>query len=320
MNKIVTVSIIVPVYKVEKYLQSCVDSILDQTFTDYELILVDDGSPDNCGLICDDYKKIDTRVTVIHKSNGGLSDARNAGIDIAKGYYITFIDSDDKIAPNFLETMISHAQNDHSDIVQVGFTSVEDKLNEIEKDKKFSIYTDNDKILRDYLRFKGIQGYACGKLYKTALFKTIRYPVGIIQEDAWVTYKLLYECSGLTVIECPLYFYRINTESIMNGRFNPERFNIMRVPDDIRQYLGTKSFDFEDDLDYYTMRIGLKTYNDCISKKCDQKYKDKMNSTRKTVCAAKRNTYKWERKYVVLVSILKCVPFFYKQLIKSMRR
>lgn len=104
-----TLSIIVPVYKVEPYLHRCVDSILAQTFTDFELILVDDGSPDNCGAICDEYAAKDSRILVIHKENGGLSDARNAGLDIAKGEYIGFVDSDDYISPQMYHFQLTHS-------------------------------------------------------------------------------------------------------------------------------------------------------------------------------------------------------------------
>lgn len=118
------ISIIVPVYNVEKYLDKCVNSILNQTFQDFELILVDDGSPDNCGEMCDDYAARDKRVTVIHQVNGGLSAARNAGIEIAKGRYLGFVDSDDYIAEDMYELLYNNLKNEDADLATVGFLDV----------------------------------------------------------------------------------------------------------------------------------------------------------------------------------------------------
>ena len=115
------VSIIVPIYNVEKYIHKCIDSILSQTFTDFELILVDDGSPDKCGEICEQYALKDNRIKVVHKENGGLSDARNAGIDVASGKYIYFIDSDDWISPNSIISLLNFAEDNQCEIVQGGF-------------------------------------------------------------------------------------------------------------------------------------------------------------------------------------------------------
>lgn len=117
-------SIIVPVYKVEQYLDKCVESILAQTFTDYEIILVDDGSPDNCGQMCREWERRDGRIRTIHKENGGLSDARNAGIDIAKGDYIGFVDSDDYIKPDMFEVLVANLERNNADISMCGYMDV----------------------------------------------------------------------------------------------------------------------------------------------------------------------------------------------------
>ena len=150
------ISVIVPVYKVEKYIHKCVDSILTQTFPDFELFLVDDGSPDNCGKICDEYAEKDNRVIVIHKENGGLSDARNVAIDRAKGDYLTFIDSDDYVSENHLETMYNALTETDSDIAIANITSFsEDKY--------------NDEFYRPVKTRKMLQG-------KEAVFSTIYRP------------------------------------------------------------------------------------------------------------------------------------------------
>ena len=138
-----------PVYKVEKYLKRCIESILSQTHSDYELILVDDGSPDSCGDICDEYAAIDKRITVIHKENGGLSSARNAGLEIAQGDYIGFVDSDDEIAPRCYEALLYYLETDGSDIVTYNQNAIPDtdKWKTIGENR---IVVDSDTVLREF--------------------------------------------------------------------------------------------------------------------------------------------------------------------------
>ena len=216
----IDISIIVPVYKVEKQLNTCIESILNQTFTNYELILVDDGSPDKCGEICDEYEKKDKRIKVIHKKNGGLSDARNAGLDIAKGKYIGFVDSDDIIHPEMYERMYNFINKYNVDIVQCKFKkfkSIEDinKLSNI-NNTNIEYYTSKEAII-DMIDNNKINVNTWNKLYKRELFENERFPKGKIHEDEFLTYKLMYESNKIAYINEELYYYYQNDNGIMNG-------------------------------------------------------------------------------------------------------
>lgn len=218
MNK--EISIIVPIYKVERQLQRCIDSILNQSFSNFELILVDDGSPDNCGKICDEYEKKDNRIKVIHKENGGLSDARNVGLDIAKGKYIAFVDSDDIIHSRMIEILFECINKSDSDIAQCKFKKFKN-LGEVKNDLDnyngtFEEY-DNKTAIIDMIDNNKINVNSWNKLYKRELFETLRFPKGKIHEDEFLTYKLLYNSRKIAYIDEELYYYYQNDNGIMNG-------------------------------------------------------------------------------------------------------
>ena len=219
------ISVIVPVYKVEPYLRECVDSILNQTFSDFELILVDDGSSDNCPKICDEYALKDSRIVVIHKENGGLSSARNAGIAIAKGKYLSFIDSDDYVESTFLERLVNAQIKYNADLVicshkvtnsKNGITSKIREYNQIVLDKytfwhhKFNMEADNV--------------VAWNKLYKKELFNNVRYPEGKIREDEFVIHRITDRCNRIVYLPSALYIYRQNSASIMNNTDNQNKY------------------------------------------------------------------------------------------------
>ena len=213
-------SIIVPIYNVEKQLNKCIESILNQTFTNYELILVDDGSPDKCGEICDEYEKKDKRVKVIHKKNGGLSDARNAGLNIATGKYIGFVDSDDIIHPQMYEKLYNCINKYNSDIVQCKFKKFK-KIEDIEKslnrhNESVEEYTNKEAIM-DMIDNNKINVNTWNKLYKRELFENERFPKGKIHEDEFLTYKLIYKSNKVAYINEELYYYYQNDNGIMNG-------------------------------------------------------------------------------------------------------
>lgn len=220
------ISIIVPVYKVEPYLRKCVDSVLAQTFTDFELILVDDGSPDNCPSICDEYAKIDNRVVVIHQNNGGLSAARNAGIDWSfansDSEWITFIDSDDWVHPSYLESLIHAATTHNVEISVCGFLAIEgNATSESNSETESALY--NSESFFVHKRVNAI--VAWGKLYSKLCFNNIRFPVGKIHEDEYVTYRILFLYDSIAFIADPLYFYRKNHGSITNSDWSIKRLD-----------------------------------------------------------------------------------------------
>ncbi|MFD2214019.1 glycosyltransferase family 2 protein [Metabacillus endolithicus] len=225
-----TISIIIPIYNVEKYLAKCLDSVLAQTFTDFELILVNDGSPDNCGVICDEYEKKDDRIIVIHKENGGLSSARNAGINVAQGEYIAFVDSDDFIHERMYEILHEAAKNLCADIVICDVSLVrEDEV----VDKKCNI---NDKI-RHFSNIEALhQIYTphginfimtVNKLYKRNLFNNIAFEKGRIHEDEIIAHQLLYECAKISYLPINLYYYTQTNNSITRSSFNINKLDAL---------------------------------------------------------------------------------------------
>lgn len=219
------ISVIVPVYNVEPYLHRCVDSILAQTFTDFELILVDDGSPDNCGQICDEYDEKDNRVHVVHQENSGLSAARNAGIDWAftnsDSKWLSFIDSDDWIDPSFLQRLYIAANEMNVSISACGFLRVTVFESSIPAEGSVVNYVWDE----FYLKNPVVAAIAVNKLYDKQLFKGIRYPEGRLHEDEFVTYKLLYQAEKVSFVPMDLYYYYQNPESIMRKPYTLKRLD-----------------------------------------------------------------------------------------------
>lgn len=212
-------SIIVPVYKVEKYIHKCVDSILNQTFTDFELILVDDGSPDNCGRICDEYAEKDSRVRVIHKKNGGLSDARNYGIDAAQGEIIGFVDSDDDIDLNMYKSMIEYMDKHDLDIVCADTYVIKNEKRKFKpryaEDKIFNAQDGVIAVLDGTL-----DNAAWNKIYRRSCIGDVRYPKGRIYEDVATTYKFVYAGQRVGYMCKPFYNYYKRKGSIVASSFN----------------------------------------------------------------------------------------------------
>ena len=200
------ISIIVPVYKVEPYLRKCIDSILAQTFTNFELILVDDGSPDSCGKICDEYVEKDKRIIVIHKENGGQSSARNRALDIAKGNYIGFVDSDDWIEPDMYETLYNLILKSGKDIANIGFNFIIG-----ESIKTFSshgeISLNKEEALEELINHKLYGNYFCTNLFKKSLIQNFRFKEGIIFEDVDLIYKIIDASNGVISIGKSKYNY-----------------------------------------------------------------------------------------------------------------
>lgn len=215
------VSVIVPVYRVENYLCRCIDSILTQSFRDFELILVNDGSPDNCGAICDEYALKDPRVRVIHQQNGGLSAARNAGLDWvfanSDSQWITFIDSDDYVHKDYLRLLYSAVSED---ILLSRCT-----LQEVHSNKKpLPVDVSSPKVqVLDVA--SAYQASACMKLYHKSCFSDIRFPLGRLHEDAFIMHKIYYPLKKVAFIDLPLYYYMQTDDSITRTNWNPRRID-----------------------------------------------------------------------------------------------
>lgn len=222
------ISIIVPVYDVAQYLHKCVDSILAQTFQDFELILVDDGSPDESGQICDDYAQQDDRVQVVHKLNGGLSSARNAGIEVAQSPYLAFVDSDDYVSSGMYQSLFDDITESNADMAICGIYDVygqqAPKILPLVKE----IVSPHD-ATKMILEAKLISVHAVNKLYRRELFDEVRYPEGSITEDAAVIFSLVAQCERIAVNTKQQYYYVHREETISSAHFAPRDLATIQI-------------------------------------------------------------------------------------------
>jgi glycosyltransferase involved in cell wall biosynthesis len=227
------ISVIVPIFRIEKYLPTCIESLLNQSFQDFELLLVNDGSPDNCARICDDYAKTDARVRVVHKKNGGLLSARKAGLTEAQGKYISFVDGDDWVDKYYLDIMYKLAEANNSDLVMTGHFREFDGKIETVKPKITGVYDDKEiassiipnAIYNGAFCEHGISTYVWNKLFKRELLKEVLFDVPndiVMGEDAAITYSYLSISKSLVISKIPLYYYRQRHDSIVKSIENPK--------------------------------------------------------------------------------------------------
>jgi len=220
------ISIVIPVYNVEKYLEDCMESVLAQTYTDFQILLVDDGSADACPAICDAYAAQDSRVQVIHKANGGLSDARNAGTEKAAGEWIFYLDSDDYLEKNALETLVKLQQEYQSDIVISNYSYLyDDHEDAAEMQYRITTELDNHSAMEALVTGK-IQNFAWGKLIRTDTAKRHAFPEGKIFEDHYWTHEVFAEADTVVFCPIPLIHYRQRQNSI-SYTMNIERLDIL---------------------------------------------------------------------------------------------
>ena len=228
MNK--KLSVIVPIYGVETYLKKCLDSIICQTYNNLEIILVDDGSPDRCPEICDEYAKKDSRITVIHKQNGGLSDARNVGLSIATGEYVTFVDSDDWLENNMYECLMVAAEQNSVKMAVGGVKVFDENSGTYRKDYGSQAITERIVKKENYIRevFLGIWS-AWDKIYHRSLFENIKFPIGEFNEDEAIMLDLIDKCEEVYITTNPLYVHFVRaTDSLTAARFTARKIDWFR--------------------------------------------------------------------------------------------
>lgn len=227
----IQISIVVAVYNVEKYIDKCINSIVNQSFSNFELIIIDDGSIDKSGEICDNYAKKDSRIKVIHQKNQGLSMARNNGLNIAKGNYISFIDGDDFIHKDMYEVLYQNIINEGADIAVCNYEKVieDNELFLKKKKSKIIIYSNKAAVKQIVEKSRASMIVAWGKLYKKNLFENIVYPKGMYHEDEFVTYKLLYKASKIVETTQNLYYYLQRKESITGSKYNLKRLDKIKA-------------------------------------------------------------------------------------------
>lgn len=254
------ISVIIPVYNVEKYLKKCIDSILRQTYVNLDIILVDDGATDSSGMICDKYALTDNRIRVIHKKNGGLSDARNAGIEVVKGTLISFLDSDDYLLHDFYEFTVGLMQKYDADIVATPLCSFTEsgKIISAFSEKSETLMTDKEAI-HDMFSRSGIPWCAPAKLYRAELFRNIRFPVGVLMEDKATTYKIFAKCNRIVYARTYKYMYLIRQGSIMHANFTERNLHTFDIQLTLNDFISKNYPSTVSRAHAYTGRVALAT-------------------------------------------------------------
>ena len=263
------ISVIVPIYKVEQYIHRCIDSVLNQTFSDFELILVDDGSPDSCGAICDKYAEKDSRVVVIHQKNGGLSAARNTGIDWSfansDSKWVTFLDSDDYWCERYLEVLFRAVTECGTQVATCNAT-----IGDFSADPSYYIPkkypTEEAYCDRSIIRHR-IPAWA--KLYAKELWKDIRYPVGKLHEDCFTTHKLLFQNEEIATVKARMYFVTPNPNSITHVKWSPRRLDAVEGMEEMLAYFQDSPYK---KAEHRTALTLLHTISESITQinKCDE--------------------------------------------------
>lgn len=232
------ISVIVPIYNVEKYLARCVDSIVNQTYKNLEIILVDDGSPDLCPQMCDDYAEKESRIKVVHKKNGGLSDARNAGMAVATGEYISFIDSDDYVSDDFIECLLDVMNKENSDIAECSVVKFyeDNRFDEFIDDLSVKTYDTQD-AMSALIAENPFHQHVWNKLYKTELVKDIPYAVGKLNEDEFWTYRVFGRANKVARLNKTMYYYFQRNSSIMGVGYNIRRLDALEGKANRQKYI-----------------------------------------------------------------------------------
>lgn len=233
------VSVIIPVYNVESYLKRCLKSVVSQSYENMEIILVDDGSTDSSPQICDDWAKKDKKIRVIHKENGGLSDARNVGMEMAQGAYLAFVDSDDVIDPDFIELLLKTAYEQKADIVECGVQRFSDencsaRSEKLEKSRK--IFSPEE-AMKELINDGDIRQHVWNKLYRRETVGDIRFPVGKLNEDEFWTYKIIGKAERICRISEILYGYYQHPESIMGTKYGIRRLDALEAKEERMEYI-----------------------------------------------------------------------------------
>lgn len=251
------ISIIIPVYNVKKYLLKCIQSIVIQTYKNIEILLVDDGSTDGSGELCDSIQSLDTRIKVIHKENGGLSSARNAGIDFASGEYFSFVDSDDWICEDMIEKLYQAIIHFSTKLAICGRNDVNEDTDEVVGGLCPVQYErlSSEEIVGNILTWKGMDSSACDKLFDKQLFENLRFPEGMISEDVAVMYRIILQTDYVATVPSRLYNYNHRNNSITTSSFNEKKLHIVSHTQGILEYVKM----------YYPQLIEKAIYFRCAS-------------------------------------------------------
>lgn len=275
------ISVVIPVFRVEKYLSRCVESVINQSYKNIEIIVVDDGSDDHCPALCDELSKKDDRIVVYHKENGGLSDARNFGLERANGKYITFIDSDDTVDMDYIKQLYETLVDNNADISVCGYTVVYDNGKIIPNSNNKKMVLSQKEALEKILYQEDFNVATWAKMYKIELFKNIKFPKGKIFEDSFTTYKLIL---GSSIIACNMksqYNYLIRSNSILTSSFSEKKLTLIDAYDE----MGKVVFKAYPDLEKAVIRgkaySRISTLRQMIN--CKPRLREKENELRKEI-------------------------------------
>lgn len=267
------VSFIIPVYMVSDYLPHLMETVLSQTHEDLEMILIDDGSPDSSGEICDSYALKDNRVKVIHRSNSGVADARNAGLDAASGDYIVFADGDDYLANDYVEYLLKLCTDNNADISCCAWTTDENgKLGKCSfRKNEPGLYKGNHEVMRALLTTRLFSSSVWGKMFKKHLFDEVRFPEGSnYYEDDATMYRLAAKAGSVTLGGAAKYFYTLRDDSMIHRGFNDNNFKMIKVFEERCTFIEA---DYPE-LSVYARSDVLMAVNHCVIKMCDEKLFD----------------------------------------------
>ena len=240
MKKTPLVSVIIPIFKVEKYLNRCVNSVITQQYKNIEIILVDDGSPDGCPALCDQWAERDKRIKVIHKQNGGLSDARNAGIDVSKGEFIVFIDSDDWVSIEYISSLYQAMENTNADICECEIIKTNNSiLDEDDEIASNPICYSPEEALNFLIQDKMFHQYVWNKIYKRCCLTGIPFVKGKVNEDEFWTYQVFGKAKKIVKIQKKLYYYFQRPESIMGSVYGLKRLDVLEAKIERQKYIET---------------------------------------------------------------------------------
>lgn len=251
-------TVIVPVYNSSKYLKKCIESILEQTYVNTEIILVNDGSTDNSIDICKEFKQIDNRIIVIDKENGGVASARNAGLEVATGSYVAFVDSDDYVEKDMYETMIEALNNNNADIVECGFNQI--NIEENKKKSRFmrkQILIGNSDCLLQLSKSENTFNSCCNKIYRSELIGDMRFKDWRYSEDFFFNFLLYFKCKKKVTLDKCYYNYLINFEGAMHSEFNLSK--LQNIEARKQAYSKTKSIGLEEQSLYFGRQVILET-------------------------------------------------------------
>lgn len=284
------ISVIVPVYKVEDYLDRCIRSILAQTFTDFELIIVDDGSPDGCPAMCDAWAEKDERITVIHQENQGLSAARNSGIKIAKGTYLTFIDSDDWVANDMLDILLRLIRKHDADISVCNFIRTDSEKDIPRSEEPVETVFSRNEFMDVILKIGSNRTihYAWAKLYKREVIDDEHYPVGMLNEDVEGMFKAVMRSEKIAETDAVGYCYYENADSITRKKFGNNFLCLGEVWRRILEISEKSAPEYKEKVSFnlkrtdFTILVDMLLYGD---KEADQKYRDEIAAARKRLKA-----------------------------------